>query len=62
MRIIVATLPVRLETAGAELAGRKRPESLTACDSLLRGHLHWHRLTKEDNAKARENGGAIIPH
>jgi adenylate cyclase len=53
VQIIVATLPVRLETAGAELAGRKRPESLTAYDCLLRGHLHWHRFTKEDNAKAR---------
>ena len=45
---IVATLPGQIEKAVAERTGRKRTESMTAYDCLLRGNRHFHRVTYED--------------
>ena len=52
-RTIVATLPGRLEGDYAKRARRKPTASMTAYDYLLRGHMHCHRLTRDDNAEAR---------
>ena len=53
-RTIVATLPGRLEGDYAERTRRKPTVSMTAYDYLLRGHMHCHRLTRDDNAKAQQ--------
>ncbi|MGH6932194.1 MAG: adenylate/guanylate cyclase domain-containing protein, partial [Dongiaceae bacterium] len=53
VRMIVATLFGKVEDAGAQVAKRKRPESLAAYDYLLRGIEHQQRQTKEDLAQAR---------
>ncbi len=52
-RTIVATLPGRLEGDYAERARRKPTASMTAYDNLLRGHMHCHRYTRDDNAEAQ---------
>jgi adenylate cyclase len=52
-RTIVATLPGRLEGEYAERARRKPTASMTAYDNLLRGHMHCHRYTRDDNAEAQ---------
>ena len=51
-RTIVAVLPGRLEGDYAERARRKPTASMTAYDNLLRGHMHCHRYTRDDNAEA----------
>jgi adenylate cyclase len=50
---IVATLPGQIEKAVAERTGRKRTESMTAYDCLLRGNRHFHRVTYEDLLEAK---------
>ena len=50
---IVATLPGQIEKAVAERTGRKRTESMTAYDCLLRGNRHFHRITYEDLLEAK---------
>ncbi|GMQ77115.1 MAG: adenylate/guanylate cyclase domain-containing protein [Gammaproteobacteria bacterium] len=50
---IVATLPGQIEKSVVERAGRKRTESMTAYDCLLRGNKYFHRLTHEDLLEAR---------
>jgi TolB-like protein len=50
---IVATLPGQIEKSVIERAGRKRTESMTAYDCLLRGNKHFHRLTHEGLLEAR---------
>jgi adenylate cyclase len=50
---IVATLPGQIEKAVAERTGRKRTESMTAYDCLLRGNRHFHRVTYKDLLEAR---------
>ena len=52
-RTIVTTLPGRLEGDYAERARRKPTASMTAYDNLLRGHMHCHRYTRDDNAEAQ---------
>ncbi len=51
-RCIVAAIPGRLAAADLERISRKRPESMVAYDYVLRGKMHHHRCTKEDNAEA----------
>jgi adenylate cyclase len=51
---VVGTLAGRLETVGAERAGKKPTASLTAFDYLLQGRDLAYRYNREDNAKARE--------
>jgi adenylate cyclase len=53
-RTIVSTLPGRVEGNFAERAARKPIANMTAYDYLLRGHMHCHRLTKDDNAQAQK--------
>ncbi|MCZ6760458.1 MAG: hypothetical protein O7D29_08825 [Gemmatimonadetes bacterium] len=50
---IVATLPGQIEKAVAERTGRKRTESMTAYDCLLRGNRHFHRVTYDDLLEAK---------
>jgi adenylate cyclase len=50
---IVATLPGQIEKAVAELTGRKRTDSMTAYDCLLRGNRHFHRITYDDLLEAK---------
>ena len=50
---IVATLPGQIEKAVAERSGRKRTESMTAYDCLLRGNRHFHRVTYDDLLEAK---------
>ena len=50
---IVATLPGQIEKAVAERTGRKRTESMTAYDCLLRGNQHFHRVTYDDLLEAK---------
>ncbi len=42
----------RLESADLNRIKRKRPESMAVYDYVLRGKMHHHRATKEDNAEA----------
>jgi len=51
-RSIVAAIPGRLASADLDRVKRKRPESMAAYDYTLRGKMHHHRATKEDNAEA----------
>jgi adenylate cyclase len=53
-RIIVATLPGRLEAANIERAKRAPTTNMTAHDYLQRGKHHHRQGTKEDNDKAIE--------
>jgi len=53
VRTIVATLFGKVEDAGAQVAKRKRPESLAAYDYLLRGFEYQQRQTREDLVQAR---------
>jgi adenylate cyclase len=50
----VATLPGRLEAADLERVRRKPPDNLAAYEYVLRGKIHHHRGTKEDNAQAMQ--------
>ncbi|MCG8542652.1 MAG: adenylate/guanylate cyclase domain-containing protein [Alphaproteobacteria bacterium] len=52
---IVATLAVTLTRTEQDRAIRKEAGNLQAYDYVLRGNAYHHRLTKEDNVKAREN-------
>jgi len=49
---IVATLPGRLEVADLERVRRKPTANLAAYECVLRGKIHHHQGTKEDNAQA----------
>jgi adenylate cyclase len=49
---IVGTLPGRLEAADLLRVARKPPADLAAYDYLLRGKIHHHRVTREDNRLA----------
>lgn len=51
-RSIVAAIPGRLASADLDRVKRKRPENMAAYDYVLRGKMHHHRGTKEDNAAA----------
>jgi adenylate cyclase len=51
---IIAALPGRLESDYAERAKRKPVTSMTAYDYLLRGHMHCHRLTRDEITEARK--------
>ena len=51
---ILSTLPGRVEGDFAEQAKRKPTANMTAYDYLLRGHMHCHRLTSDDNIEARK--------
>ena len=53
-RIIVGTLPGRLEAANIERVRRAPTTNMTAHDCLLRGKHHHYQGTKEDNDKALE--------
>ena len=52
---IVAVLPGRIEADRAERAKRKPPADLAAYDYLMRGKIHHHNYTAEDNAEALKN-------
>ncbi len=49
---IVATLPGRVESADVARLERKPPESMAAYDYVMRGKIHHHRVTAEDNIQA----------
>jgi adenylate cyclase len=49
---IVAAIPGRLESADLSRIKRKRPEDMAVYDYVLRGKMHHHRITKDDNAEA----------
>ena len=49
---IVAAIPGRLETADVNRIKRKRPEDMAVYDFVLRGKMHHHRGTIDDNAEA----------
>jgi adenylate cyclase len=49
---IVAVLPGRLEAAHAERIKRQRPDNMGAYDYLVRGKIHHHMETEQDNAEA----------
>ncbi len=51
-RSIVAAIPGRLARADLDRIKRKRPENISAYDYMLRGKMHHHRATKEDNVEA----------
>jgi TolB-like protein/cytochrome c-type biogenesis protein CcmH/NrfG len=51
---IVATLAITLTRVEQDRAMRNRPDNLRAYDFVLRGNAFHHRLTKEDNVRARE--------
>ncbi len=51
-RSIVAAIPGRLESADLNRIKRKRPEDMAVYDYVLRGKMHHHRGTKDDNAEA----------
>jgi adenylate cyclase len=51
-RSIVAAIPGRLESADLNRIKRKRPEDMAVYDYVLRGKMHHHRNTKDDNAEA----------
>ena len=51
-RSIVAAIPGRLESADLNRIKRKRPEDMAVYDYVLRGKMHHHRITKDDNAEA----------
>ena len=49
---IVAAIPGRLESADLNRIKRKRPEDMAVYDYVLRGKMHHHRCTKDDNTEA----------
>ncbi len=49
---IVATLPGRMEAASLDQIKRKPTNNLAAYDYAIRGKIHHHRGTAEDNAEA----------
>jgi len=49
---IVAAIPGRLASADLNRVKRKRLENMAAYDYTLRGKMHHHRGTKDDNAEA----------
>jgi adenylate cyclase len=51
-RSIVAAVPGRLESADLNRIKRKRPEDMAVYDYVLRGKMHHHRGTKDDNTEA----------
>ncbi len=51
-RSIVAAIPGRLESADFNRIKRKRPEDMAVYDYVLRGKMHHHRCTKDDNTEA----------
>jgi adenylate cyclase len=51
---LTGILPIQLEVATAERARKKPTESMEAYELLLRGRIHHHRNTSEDNKKATE--------
>ena len=51
-RSIVAAIPGRLASADLNRVKRKRPEDMAVYDYVLRGKMHHHRATREDNAEA----------
>ena len=51
-RSIVSAIPGRLETADLNRIKRKRPEDMAVYDYVLRGKMHHHRGTKDDNTEA----------
>jgi len=52
---IVGTLAITLTRVEQSRAMRKEAQNLKAYDFALRGNAYHHRLTKDDNVKAREN-------
>ena len=55
-RSIVAAIPGRLASADLNRIKRKRPEDMAVYDYVLRGKMHHHRGTKEDNTEALGSG------
>jgi adenylate cyclase len=51
-RSIVAAIPGQLESADINRIKCKRPEDMTGYDYVLRGKMHHHRITKDDNTEA----------
>jgi adenylate cyclase len=51
---LAGVLPMRLEVAAAERARKKPTEKLEAYELLLRGRIHHHRSTAEDNRAAQQ--------
>jgi adenylate cyclase len=51
-RSIVAAIPGRLETADLNRIKRKRAEDMAVYDYVLRGKMHHHRGTRDDNTEA----------
>jgi adenylate cyclase len=49
---VVANVPSRIATAELSRVKRKPPNELSAYDFVLRGKLHHHKYTSEDNAEA----------
>jgi adenylate cyclase len=52
-RAIVMTLAGQLEKSVSERSRRKRTESMTAYDCVLRGNQHFHRYSSDDLLEAR---------
>ena len=50
---IVSSLPGQLEKSVSERSRRKRTESMTAYDCVLRGNQHFHRYSSNDLLEAR---------
>ncbi len=59
-KCIVAAIPGRLLEADFDRIKRKRLENMAAYDYTLRGKIHHHRGTKEDNAEALRLLGKAI--
>ncbi len=57
---IVAAIPGRLATADLNRIKGKHSENMVAYDYMIRGRLHHHRGTKEDNAEALRLLGKAI--
>ncbi len=51
-RSIVAAVPGRLASADLDRIKRKRPEDMAVYDYVLRGKMHHHRGTRDDNTEA----------
>jgi adenylate cyclase len=51
-KAIVAAIPGRLESADLKRVKRKRPEDMAVYDYVLRGKMHHHRTTRDDNSEA----------
>jgi adenylate cyclase len=57
---IVATLAVTLTRVEQDRAMRKKAVNMQAYDYVLRGNAYHHRMTREDNVKAKENFSRAI--